>query len=464
MTLIFFVPTVNAQSTPTISAEDVNVSGAGIVFQMDINISGADNIGGYDYKVTFDPTLLQYQSFDHNSDFPSSSNVFTDGSEIDNGILYVGVYSINGSGNGSARIDTITFSTRADDVSTEVQISEANVNSADPNITEKIIANTENGLVTVGDGGPVVTPSVTITETPVTPSVTITETPVTPSVTITQPPYEGPEGLMAHWSFNGSGSTAVDQTGNGHDGVISGATRVSSPEGKALRFNGLDHFVRVPDSDLFDISNKDVTIAVWFNADQNQPYEWPRVMDHFIGGDNGSGWWIGLDKAGEVGMFETRDSNNDYRGLRVEDSLNDGNWHHLAITKEGSILKIYLDGEQITGRENAVNLRDRDQDLFIGRSNNLRYGFAGDIDDVRYYVGALTATEVRDLYNNGGSTGGGNPDADGNSDGTVDLLDYVIWYNNYGTTTGNGKASGDYNNDGNVNVGDYVVWFEQYEL
>lgn len=54
--------------------------------------------------------------------------------------------------------------------------------------------------------------------------------------------------------------------------------------------------------------------------------------------------------------------------------------------------------------------------------------------------------------------------ADGNGDGWVDGLDYLLWAANYGTSPGpDGDVSdGDYNDDGAVDGLDYLLWASNY--
>lgn len=51
--------------------------------------------------------------------------------------------------------------------------------------------------------------------------------------------------------------------------------------------------------------------------------------------------------------------------------------------------------------------------------------------------------------------------ADGNGDGKVDGLDYLLWATHFGQTVTGGPAEGDFNNDGKVDGLDYLVWIEQ---
>jgi hypothetical protein len=59
-------------------------------------------------------------------------------------------------------------------------------------------------------------------------------------------------------------------------------------------------------------------------------------------------------------------------------------------------------------------------------------------------------------------TPGPSIDGDGNYDGRVNGIDYVIWLTNYGNPNPRGVREGDYNRDNRVNGIDYVVWLNNY--
>lgn len=68
------------------------------------------------------------------------------------------------------------------------------------------------------------------------------------------------EGLVAEWHFDeGSGTIAKDESGSGNDGAIYGAKWVEGKFGKALEFDGVDDYVKVPDDDSLDVT----TLSLW---------------------------------------------------------------------------------------------------------------------------------------------------------------------------------------------------------
>ncbi len=77
-------------------------------------------------------------------------------------------------------------------------------------------------------------------------------------------------------------------------------------------------------------------------------------------------------------------------------SLADTNWHHLALTHDGIMLRLYIDGVQRASLQPASLLKvdtNPDREVFVGKDP---WGktFNGDIDDVRLYDRALSASEL----------------------------------------------------------------------
>jgi Fibronectin type III domain len=73
-----------------------------------------------------------------------------------------------------------------------------------------------------------------------------------------------PAGLVAAYSFDeGDGLTAADMSGNGNDGVISGAVRTTSARfGNTLLFDGADDSLTIEDSPSLHLSGG-MTLSAW---------------------------------------------------------------------------------------------------------------------------------------------------------------------------------------------------------
>ena len=79
-------------------------------------------------------------------------------------------------------------------------------------------------------------------------------------------------------------------------------------------------------------------------------------------------------------------------------SVNDGQWHHVAITVDGddstNNYDLYVDGEW-AGRDTVRAIYDRWDSVTIGAASD---PFTGSIDDVRIYNHPLSTEEIGQLY------------------------------------------------------------------
>ena len=78
----------------------------------------------------------------------------------------------------------------------------------------------------------------------------------------------------------------------------------------------------------------------------------------------------------------------------------DNSWHHYVVLFDGDWMYLYIDGiMRISKNTSLTNIRDSSNPLRIG--SGYGYYFNGLIDDVQIYNYALTATQVKTLFNEG---------------------------------------------------------------
>jgi len=177
----------------------------------------------------------------------------------------------------------------------------------------------------------------------------------------------------------------------------------------ALNFDG-DDYVNIDDykginADRTDPDNpvqQPFSIACWLKTTGNAALvTWGSSDGTGVGGQYQS---FRIDG----GTLRAEHGDGNLRGNTV---VNDGEWHHCALTVvEGGNLRVpqnvlYVDGVEDTvfsGSDNIYNLT-ADADISIGRraSHGDRY-FTGLIDDVRIYDYALSDTEVANIANETG--------------------------------------------------------------
>src|SRR6267142_4618333 len=109
--------------------------------------------------------------------------------------------------------------------------------------------------------------------------------------------------LVAHWAFDeGSGTTALDSSGNNHSASILGAVYAAGRTNTALSFNGTNNYAFISDTLSggstgagLDLGTRDWTIAAWVNT-TNSGFVLTKMG--FVCGANPDGWGMSLSANG----------------------------------------------------------------------------------------------------------------------------------------------------------------------
>jgi len=220
------------------------------------------------------------------------------------------------------------------------------------------------------------------------------------------------EGLVGEWHFNeGTGNIVKDSTGNGNNGIIYGAAYVNGLSENALSFDGVDDYVEfsydtdfTPGSNSWTIeawvkidSSKDMDIISWYRCGANPDCNTPdsAIYELFINNDGKAGWKVGDDNG------------NSYQ-ITSPSPITDNKWHFLTATFSSSSdsMKLYVDGKLSNDKSATLTTLSAGTipiPLEIGRVYRKGWApsggyFNGIIDEVRIYNRALTASEIKELY------------------------------------------------------------------
>ena len=146
--------------------------------------------------------------------------------------------------------------------------------------------------------------------------------------------------IIGIWLFDEGISDGVkDASGNGHDGEVKGSPKVIEGQfGKALSFSGNDQIV-VPHYDRF--STPTFTLMAWVNIEEIRrgyrmivdkdahPYRNYAMYVHTEGERLHCSFCAGRC----MGNFNSHAT------------ITDGSWHHVAFTYDGTVERMYIDGE-----------------------------------------------------------------------------------------------------------------------
>jgi glucose/arabinose dehydrogenase/PKD repeat protein len=201
----------------------------------------------------------------------------------------------------------------------------------------------------------------------------------------------GDSGLVAAFGFEeGAGGSVLDGSGRGNGGTISGAVRTAAGRhGAALSFDGVNDWVTVADSASLDLTGG-MTVSAWVKSD-SAAKAWQTVVMKEAAGSLSYALYASGDDPLAIGWWGTSGLD-----VPVDRPLQAGVWTHLAVTGDGSAMRFYLDGVQVSSRSLASLLSPSAGALRIG-GNSVWSGefFDGVIDDVRVYNRALSATEIQ---------------------------------------------------------------------
>lgn len=204
-------------------------------------------------------------------------------------------------------------------------------------------------------------------------------------------------GLISRWTFDGNSVSdkVYDSSGNSNNGYFyNGATssaKVLGKVGQALSFDGTDDYVLASDSG-FPLVASQRTVCSWFQVSLGSG--WRTIFQY---GARSSLTWFGLL------INPSNQVTSSLYGSDISSGTTDtdGLWHHACITYDGTTRRLYLDGVQKA--TDTTSLVTTSGNVMIGRNSDLAEAFPGNIDDVRVYNRALSAAEVKNMYQGGES-------------------------------------------------------------
>ncbi|MGI8685665.1 MAG: LamG-like jellyroll fold domain-containing protein [Acidimicrobiales bacterium] len=244
----------------------------------------------------------------------------------------------------------------------------------------------------------------------------------------------GPAGLVGAWSFDEpAGLTVVDASGSGNSGTLTNATRDAAGRfGSAVRFNGTNASVVVPDSPSLDLT-EGMTLEAWVKPSAAMGTAWRTAIMK----ERPQQLAYTLYANSETSRPRTQISvEGSEQGVSGTTQLALGTWTHLASTYDGSELRVYVNGTEVASIEATGSILTSSNALRFGGNAAFGEFFEGLLDEVRIYNRALTGTELQaDMITGiGGPTRAtGDYDGDGTTDKAVFRPSTGQWFVNGGT-------------------------------
>lgn len=204
-----------------------------------------------------------------------------------------------------------------------------------------------------------------------------------------------PANIVSWWDAEGN---ADDIIGTNNGTLMNGATFASGMVGQAFSLDGVDDYVLVPDApNLNFASTSPLTIYMW-------AYLTDSDATHLIG-KRATCWDSGQSANYQISYDSTNGFAFNSGGTQLvsDQQILTNQWHHIAVTADGSTFRIYVNGQEkgsvagTLGGQNNVPLTIGD--VCPGVTDP----FHGFLDEVTIVNRALTADEIAAIYNSGGA-------------------------------------------------------------
>ena len=192
-----------------------------------------------------------------------------------------------------------------------------------------------------------------------------------------------------------TGGTITSYTDGGdtyqvHSFTVSGTftpTEKNVTQGtSAIEFDGTGDYLTVPDSSDWTFGADDFTVEMWVRFDAINTYN--ALIGHFYnsGGASLKSWFIRYNSDGTILFRYTTDGATEIDLLSSDAGLTTNRWYHLAITRQSTNIRYYVDGVQLdTDGIATASIADASVLLYISAyvGSSALHFLDGNMDELR---------------------------------------------------------------------------------
>jgi len=195
------------------------------------------------------------------------------------------------------------------------------------------------------------------------------------------------DGTNGSTTFTDSGPNALAVTAYGNAAI---STADSKFGGGSAYFDGDGDYLTVPASNGLEFGSGDFTIELWFIADEQQAQYAGLISKGQAGSVDPDAWSLEFNSPTELAFWLWVDS----AGIGAS-GVTAGVWHHVALTRDGSTLRMFLDGVLTESRTTTSTIASNASgSLHIGSGwyAPASRSFTGYIDELRIVKGTAVYT------------------------------------------------------------------------
>ena len=222
-------------------------------------------------------------------------------------------------------------------------------------------------------------------------------------------------------------------TGDYKNGVVLGVSgALPADTNTAAQFDGVNDHVQMTGTTGIPVGASIRSTELWFKTSSAAR----QVLFAYGSGANTQEYGLWIDPGGTT-MSAWGFGNGNDKVFTMPSAVNNGVWHQVVLTYNGTTLTMYIDGVALTPQAATRNTVMGMYGFTVGaipNSNDGNYGgwFTGSIDEVSFYTSTLTQTNVTNHYQLGSSAVS---DVFGPSGGTVDAAGLTGTGARYSTST-----------------------------
>jgi hypothetical protein len=159
-------------------------------------------------------------------------------------------------------------------------------------------------------------------------------------------------------------------------------------------FNASSQYITTPTNSNLALGTSDFTVEYWFN-----PTAMPPASTYCaLSSGNGTSTYDGLFGYTSSGtstiqlyLTSTGSSWDIASGVNIGTGLVAGNWYHVAVTRNGTAFKTFLNGSLTSSFTSAASIYQSANSFVIGRGQSTNY-FGGSLSNVRVIKGTALYT------------------------------------------------------------------------
>ena len=208
-------------------------------------------------------------------------------------------------------------------------------------------------------------------------------------------------GLVGYWRLNKINSTnyTLDDSGKGNDGqIITGGEDVFSKQvtgkfGNGLQFDGVNDYVDAGNAN--SLNPTFITISAWVKTSNTATFQ--NIVEKT--NSTSSGFALYFRSSSPWIRFRINDTMGTSHDAEVTTQYQDGAWHHIVATFNGTTSKMFVDSIDKATTSWTGSIPSTSVNLRIGYGTYYPNYFNGTMDEVQIWNRALTAEEVQEDFN-----------------------------------------------------------------